>query len=650
LILRDRDLISIQEARQSVERASEAQKKFAAFSQEQIDAVVEACADAATAAGEQLARVAVEETGYGNVPDKILKNRLASVDVPRAIRGMKTVGILREDREKGIIEIGEPVGVVAAVIPSTNPTSTTIYKTLISLKARNAVVLSPHPTAMRCICDTVTVLGRAALKMGAPEGLIECLQHPTMPGTQELMKSRLVGVILATGGTGLVRAAYSSGRPAYGVGPGNVPSLIERTANIKKAVADIFAGKTFDYGTICSSEQSIVAEEAVREKALEECRLQGGYFLSEEEIHRLGEMVFRGGSATANTRIVGRAATTIAEMAGINVPPATRVLIARLDGVGRDFPLSAEKLSPILSFYSAANLGACVDLCVRLLQFGGLGHTASIHSQNEAAVKRFGLAVPAFRIVVNSSSVHGSIGYSTNLFPAMTLGCGSPGGNITSDNIGPQHLMNVKRVAWESRAVEHRTIAADQRMAGASFPTSPAKPMKALAAESASTVSAASAVVAAITAPEAETASTAVPNRETIARIVERVFMARGIPRGGALSAETTVTMPATPAIVAPPPEQTKHSPSPASAPDPAPLAAEAAELASPQAAPPARFDVVEFVSENDVRIAMQRNDKIFVGPKTIVTPSARDLGNSHDMFVVTDALPGPSQKLRRTS
>jgi hypothetical protein len=287
---------------------------------------------------------------------------------------------------------------------------------------------------------------------------------------------------------------------------------------------------------------------------------------------------------------------------------------------------------------------------VRLLQFGGLGHTASIHSQNEAAVKRFGLAVPAFRIVVNSSSVHGSIGYSTNLFPAMTLGCGSPGGNITSDNIGPQHLMNVKRVAWESRAVEHRTIAADQRMAGASFPTSPAKPVKALAAESASTVSAASAVVAAITAPEAETASTAVPNRETIARIVERVFMARGIPRGGALSAETTVTMPATPAIVAPPPEQTKHSPSPASAPDPAPLAAEAAELAPALVAPPARFEVVDFVSENDVRIAIQRSEKIFVGPKTIITPSARDLGNSHDMFVVTDALPGPSQKLRRTS
>ena len=262
----------------------------------------------------------MEETGYGNVPDKIIKNRLASVDVPRAIRGMKTVGILREDREKGIIEIAEPVGVVAAVIPSTNPTSTTIYKTLISLKARNAVILSPHPTAMRCICETAGVLERAALKMGAPEGLIICLAHPTMQGTHELMKSRETGVILATGGTGLVRAAYSSGRPAFGVGPGNVPSFIERTANVRKAVADIFAGKTFDYGTICSSEQSIVADEAVREQVLDECLQQGAYFLTPDEIRRLGEVVFPGGSTTPSPKIVGRAATVTAEMAGLKVP------------------------------------------------------------------------------------------------------------------------------------------------------------------------------------------------------------------------------------------------------------------------------------------------------------------------------------------
>ncbi|MGH9756501.1 MAG: aldehyde dehydrogenase family protein, partial [Candidatus Acidiferrales bacterium] len=516
---------------------------------------MEACADAATQACEPLARLAVEETGYGNVPDKIIKNRFASVDVARAIRGMKTAGILLEDRDRGIIEIGEPVGVVAAIIPSTNPTSTAIYKTLIALKARNSVVMSPHPSAMRCICETVSVLRRAALKMGAPEGLIECLETPTTQGTQELMKHRAVGVILATGGSGLVRAAYSSGRPAYGVGPGNVPACIERTADVKKAVADIFAGKTFDYGTICSSEQAIVAEEAVRDQVLEECRSQDGYFLSSGENTKLGALVFRPGSLAPNPQIVGRAATVIAEMAGIKVPASTRVLIARLDGVGREFPLSAEKLSPILAFYSAPNLVACIELCVRLLQHGGMGHTASIHSQSEAAIKQFGIAVPAFRVVVNSASVFGSIGYSTNLFPAMTLGCGSPGGNITSDNIGPRHLMNIKRVAWESRGVEHRTIPADQRLTATSAPSttnSPKSPAMPASRGDANVVPAvpkiAAAVAAAAGAPGGGTPDAplpldghATPDRATIARIVERVFTSRGIPRGSAPKAAAEV-------------------------------------------------------------------------------------------------------------
>jgi acetaldehyde dehydrogenase (acetylating) len=652
LTLLDRDLISIQEARQALARAAEAQKKFAAFSQNEVDAVVEACAEAATAAGEQLARTAVEETGYGNVPDKIIKNRLASVDVPRAIRGMKTVGILREDREKGIIEIAEPVGVVAAVIPSTNPTSTTIYKTLISLTARNAVILSPHPTAMRCICETAGVLERAALKMGAPEGLIICLAHPTMQGTQELMKSRDTGVILATGGTGLVRAAYSSGRPAFGVGPGNVPSFIERTANVRKAVADIFAGKTFDYGTICSSEQSIVADEAVREQVLDECLQQGAYFLAPDEIRRLGEIVFPGGSTTPSPKIVGRAATVIAEMAGLKVPAATRVLIAKLDGVGREVPLSGEKLSPILAFYSAANLAAGIEICTKLLQYGGLGHTASIHSQNEAAVKQFGLAIPAFRIVVNTSAVHGSIGYSTNLFPAMTLGCGSHGGNITSDNIGPQHLMNIKRVAWESRPVEHRTIPAGQRLSGSSGHYSdradaasgsqrlqppraePASP------EEKSTVD--KPEVPSGSAPDAA-AGAVVPDRQTIARIVEQVFAARGISRGGTPKPDNPAPSPA--------PLEAAAAVAPVPAPIPAPAKTEEprpripASSTTAPAAPP--IEVAEFVCEDDARSALAHNQKIFLGPKTIVTPSARDFGNSNDLFVVTDIIPTPTRKRR---
>ena len=626
--LRDRDLISVQEARQGVERASEAQKKFAAFSQEQVDAVVEACAAAATEAGESLARLAVEETGYGNVPDKIIKNRLASVDVPRAIRGMKTAGILRHDKEKGIIEIAEPVGVVAAVIPSTNPTSTTIYKTLISLKARNAVVLSPHPTAMRCICEAVGVLTRAALKMGAPEGLIVCLSHPTTQGTQELMRHRLTGVILATGGTGLVRAAYTSGRPAFGVGPGNVPSFIERTANVRKAIADIFAGKTFDYGTICSSEQAIVAEEAVAAEALEQCRAQGAYFLSEDEIRRLGALVFLGGAHVPNTQVVGRPATTIAEMAGIKVPGSTRVLIARLEGVGREFPLSGEKLSPILAFYSVANLAAGIELCTRLLHHGGLGHTCSVHSQSEAAVKQFGLAVPAFRVVVNTSAVHGSIGYSTNLFPAMTLGCGSPGGNITSDNIGPQHLMNIKRVAWESRAIEHRTIPADQRLARTASPVGAGLSPAPTTAEAAPP-------------KPAEIAASPAPDRQTIARIVERVLAARGIARA---KPEIPVS-PAAPQAAAPAAASAQVlAPAPASSAvgaglRPAPTPPEAAPIVPARPAAPA-IQVAEFVSESDVRAALSRSEKIYLGPKTIVTPSARDLGSDHDIFVLTDLVP----------
>jgi acetaldehyde dehydrogenase (acetylating) len=723
LSLRDRDLISIQEARYAVERAHEAQKKFAAFSQQQVDAVVEACANAATEAGESLARLAVEETGYGNVPDKITKNRLASFDVPRAIRNMRTVGIIREDREKGIIEIAAPVGVVAAVIPSTNPTSTAIYKTLISLKAQNAIVLSPHPTAMRCICESAAVLRHAALKMGAPEGLITCLEHPTMQGTQELMKNRLTGVILATGGTGLVRAAYSSGRPAYGVGPGNVPALIERTANVKKAVADIFAGKTFDYGTICSSEQAIVTEEAIREQVLEECRKQDAYFLSADEIAKLGSLVFLGGAHVPNTQVVGRPATTIAEMAGIKVPPSTRVLIAQLDGIGRDVPLSAEKLSPILAFYSAPNLAAAIGICVRLLEHGGAGHTASIHSQSEAAVKQYGLAIPAFRIAVNTSSVHGSIGYSTNLFPAMTLGCGSPGGNITSDNIGPQHLMNVKRVAWESRPVEHRTIPADQRLVAMSVPIQksaaasagfsdvgfkglgssvPGAPSFAPSAKGGDFDSAAgassgisgrdfsgvgSSVAGApsfassakggdfdsgvrqgtASAPEAialkatlspivaaAAALAPVPDRQTIARIVEQVFTARGIPRRGISAAVPKSENLAGSAALAGAPSFAPsakggdfHSDvrqGTASAPEALPPKPSLTPSPVPHPLPPP-IEVAEFLSENDVRMALTRNRKLYIGPKTILTPSARDLGNEHEIFIMTDIVPATKKR-----
>ncbi len=634
---------------------------------------MEACAKSAAENAEPLARTAVEETGFGNVPDKIVKNTLAAVDVPRAIRGMRTVGILREDREKAIVEVASPVGVVAAVIPSTNPTSTAIYKTLISLKAQNAIVLSPHPSAIKCICQAATVLERAALTAGAPEGLIQCMQHTTLEGTRELMRQAEVGVILATGGTGLVRAAYGSGKPAYGVGPGNVPAFIERTADVRKAVADIIAGKTFDYGTICSSEQAIVAEESVRERALEECRQQGAYFLSAEEMEKVARLVFLPGSHTPNTKIVGRAATVIAEMAGVKAPPATRVLIARLEPeqVGREYPLSAEKLSPILAFYAVANLATGIALCRRLLEFGGLGHTCAIHSQNRAAILEFGEAMPAFRVVVNSASVHGSIGYSTNLFPAMTLGCGAPGGNITSDNIGPQHLMNVKRIAWETRGVEHRTVPAGQRMAGAANSPAPeAVQEKVSVPEAKASAPSAPAPSSDATVedkkPAAPTpalaASTGGVDRAAIARVVENVLAAQGIARGSG----------APKSVAAPAPAAAKESASPASiaaeiadrffgssanpkteiaATSSAALPAtkKTADAAAPPAAvpnaakksePPAKaaIEIQVFVSENDVRRAMTRSEKIFIGRKTILTPSARDLGLEHEVFVETEA------------
>jgi hypothetical protein len=443
---------------------------------------------------------------------------------------------------------------------------------------------------------------------------------------------------------------------------------------VRKAVADIIAGKTFDYGTICSSEQAIVAEEAVRERALEECRQQGAYFLSAEEMEKVARLVFLPGSHTPNTWIVGRAATVIAEMAGIKAPRATRVLIARLDPeqVGREFPLSAEKLSPILAFYSVPNLAAGIALCRRLLEFGGLGHTCAIHSQNRSAILEFGEAMPAFRVVVNSASVHGSIGYSTNLFPAMTLGCGAPGGNITSDNIGPQHLMNVKRIAWESRGVEHRSVPADQRMAGAANSPEPQAVQEKVSVLAAPTSAPLSMPSEPPSSPEGKpeekkppapvpAASTGDVDRAAIARVVENVLSAQGIARGS--GAPKFMPAPAPPA---------KESPSPSSIAaeiadrffgSPAKPKAETADTSSAAASgttkkteapvpsapapgageklePPAKtaIEIQVFVSENDVRRAMTRSEKIFIGRKTILTPSARDLGLEHEVFVETEA------------
>src|SRR5436309_8093902 len=466
----DRDLASIAEARALARRARQAGLDLAELSQERIDAIVDAMAAAATPQAEAFAQLAVEETGYGVVEDKVQKNLFSSQKVYRFIRPMKTVGVIARDDERRVVEIAEPFGVVAAIVPSTNPTSTAIYKILISLKARCAIVISPHPAAVKCITRVAEVMEEAARRAGAPVGSINWMTTVTIEGTQELMKHRDVAVILATGGMGLVRSAYSAGKPAYGVGPGNAPAYIERTADVKKAVRDIVTGKTFDNGVLCSSENSVVADEAVADEVKKEFVGQGGYFMNKSEIDAVARVLVSP-QRLPNPALVGKSAMFIAEKCGITVPAGTRVLIAPLEGVGRDYPLSIEKLCPVLSFYVVKDWREGCERCKQILRYGGMGHTMSIHSRNDQVILEFGLKKPAFRIVVNSPTTHGSIGLTTGLDPAMTLGCGGYGGNITSDNISPRHLLNIKRLAYELSPVANRFEAA-----GAATGVSPAPP------------------------------------------------------------------------------------------------------------------------------------------------------------------------------
>ncbi len=446
--VRDKDLLSIQQARALAAAAREAQKIVKEFSQEQVDRIVEAMAAAARTEAERLARLAHEETGFGNTKDKTLKNLFSAVDVYEYIRPLRTVGILREDKERRVVEIAEPMGVVAAVIPSTNPTSTAIFKALISIKARNAVVMSPHPSARNCILETVRVMHGPAVAAGLPKDALSCMTEVSLEGTQELMRCRDTGVILATGGIGLVRAAYSSGKPAYGVGPGNVPAYIHQSADVPKAVRDVLNGKTFDYGTLCSSEQSMVCDEAIKDQVIAEAKTNGGYFLSDAESAAVARIVVTP-QRLANPEIVGKPAPYIAEKSGVKVPPETRALIAPLTGVGRDFPLSIEKLSPVLAFYVVKDWHEGCERVLQLLRYGGTGHTMAIHSRDDAVIREFALKKPVFRIVANSQSSMGATGYTTGLAPSMSLGCGAYAGNITSDNITPLHLINIKRLAYE---------------------------------------------------------------------------------------------------------------------------------------------------------------------------------------------------------
>ena len=571
----DRDLASIAEARSLARRAKAAAPVLAEFSQEQIDAIVDAMAAAVTPQAEALARLAHEETGYGVVADKVEKNLFASKNVHAFIRPMKTVGVIRRLEDRKVIEIAEPFGVVCAIVPTTNPTSTAIYKILISLKARCPVVISPHPSAVRCISRVAEIMNDAARGAGAPDGSISCMTTVTLEGTQELMKSREVAVILATGGMGLVRAAYSAGKPAYGVGPGNAPAFIERTADVPKAVRDVVTGKTFDNGVLCSSENSVVVDGPVVEEVKREFVKNGGYFMSQAEIDAVAGVLLSA-QRLPNPALVGRPALVIAKAAGITVPAETRVLIAELKGVGRDYPLSIEKLSPVLSFYVVGDWREGCARCIEILRYGGMGHTMSIHSRNDQVILEFGLKKPAGRIVVNTPTTHGSIGLTTGLDPAMTLGCGGWGGNITSDNISPRHLLNIKRLAYEIAPAVSRF----EHPAGFSATRPAAAPRVAVGISA-----------------------------DALSKRIDDFLGSRGYrpaglpPEGGNYKSGTGAEPSPTPTVPAPQRVETAEKPA-------------------------------DFVCEDDVRQAIRQNRKIVIGERSIVTPAARDLGEQHRVFV----------------
>jgi acetaldehyde dehydrogenase (acetylating) len=568
----DRDLASIAEARALARRAKQAWLEVAEFDQARIDAIVDAMAAAATAQAEAFARLAVEETGYGVVEDKIQKNLFSSEKVYQFIRPMKTVGVIARHDDRRVVEIAEPFGVVAAVIPTTNPTSTAIYKILISLKARCTIVLSPHPSAVKCITRVAEVMEEAARRAGAPAGSINWMTTVTLEGTQELMKHRDVAVILATGGMGLVRAAYSAGKPAYGVGPGNAPAFIERTANVRKAVHDVITGKTFDNGVLCSSENSVVVDEPIAEEVKREFVAQGGYFMNKAESDAVARVLVTA-QRLPNPALVGKSAVFIAGKCGVTVPPETRVLLAPLDGVGRDYPLSVEKLCPVLSYYVVKDWREGCERCKQILRYGGMGHTMSIHSQNEQVILEFGLHKPAFRIVVNSPTTHGSVGLSTGLDPAMTLGCGGYGGNITSDNISPRHLLNIKRLAYEVSPVVSRWDRIGARSGDGAVSTPTPSPSGSGRLPS---------------APERPLPPVGI-SADSLSRRIDEFLGSRGF-KG---------------------PTEVRPGPVPASA--------------SP----------LDFVCEEDVRLAIQAGRTLVVSERAIVTPAARDLGEQHRIFRV---------------
>ena len=453
----DKDLAARQEARAACRGALAAQKILAQMPQEKLDEIVEAMALAFEAGAEDLGRMACEETGFGNPADKAVKNRFASRSVAEAIRGMKTVGILGEDRERKIMEIGVPVGVIAAIVPSTNPTSTVCYKAMIALKAGNSIVFSPHPKALKCTLAAAKLVAAAAERAGAPAGCVACLTIPSMAGCQELMAASEVRLILATGGPGMVKAAYSSGKPAIGVGAGNGPAYIHRSADVKAALEMIMRSKTFDNGTVCASEQSIMVLRDMEQTVKSAAAGMGYYFMDEAEARKLAAVLFRPGGAM-KPEAVGRTAEHLAKLAGISVPVGTKILVGRADQVGEAYPYSNEKLCPVLGWFVLENEEAVLSKAQEVLRHEGAGHTFAIHTKDQQAVEKFARAIPVSRFLVNVPAALGGIGAETGLFPALTLGCGAVGGSSSSNNIGPMDLINIRRVAWGQRTAEEDLV------------------------------------------------------------------------------------------------------------------------------------------------------------------------------------------------
>lgn len=445
----DPDLRALQDVRDCVERAARAQQAFAHASQADVDRICEAMAKAGAASAYALAKLAVEETGIGRVHYKVLKNLLGSEGAWASIRDEKTVGILARDEQRGVVEIATPVGIVAGIVPTTNPTSTALFKALIAVKGRNAIVISPHPRARRCIGEAADVLRRAIERAGGPADLVQSLANPTIESTGALMKHPKVAMILATGGSGLVQAAYSSGKPAYGVGPGNVPCYVDRTADLEAAARWITESQSFDNGTLCCSEQALVLDRPIAGALLKALQKRGAHLCNDEETAKLAKYCNVRGHM--NPEVVGLDPHVIAQRAGFSVPSTTTILLARQGGVGKEFPLSIEILCPLLSVHEVDGWQEGCEVSMALLEYGGLGHTAGVWAKDPAVLEAWFLEKPASRIVVNGPTSQGAVGYSTNLRVSFSLGCGPQAGNITSENITARHLLNVKRAAFPRR-------------------------------------------------------------------------------------------------------------------------------------------------------------------------------------------------------